>query len=350
MKGLYLAAVEEKAGKTSLAVGLARALRARGLEVTYRKPVGWASTFREGKPFDRDAEVVAQALGLPEEPGELVTLLGGEVPRAWWAPEGAWEQILALKELPAQLVLLEGRQWVGRGLLSGLSDPALAGRLSAPVILISRYQGEASVDRILAAACLLGEGAALAGVVLNQVSADTELAEVRGYVVPWLEERGVPVLGVLPFERRLRAVPVRLVVEELGAELLVEGKAEAEVERFVVGAMGAEAARRHLSRIPGQLGVVTGGDRADIQAAALSSPRVRLLILTGGMHPGQAILTQARDRGVTLAVVPQDTMTAAEAAEGLLGRLPLTGEGQLALVDQLVAEGLDLERILELVG
>ena len=132
MRALYLAAVEEKAGKTSLAVGLARACAARGLAVAYRKPVGWASTYRQGRQFDRDAEVVAKALGLAEPPEELVPVLAGETPRAWRPPEGAWDRILVVKEIPADLLLLEGRQWLGRGLLSVLSDPATAGRLSTP--------------------------------------------------------------------------------------------------------------------------------------------------------------------------------------------------------------------------
>jgi len=350
MRALYLAAVEEKAGKTSLAVGLARACAARGLKVAYRKPVGWATTYRQGRPFDRDAEVVARALGLTESPEELVPVLAGETPRAWRPPEGAWERILKAKEASGDLLLLEGRQWVGRGLLSGLSDPAIAGRLSAPVLLVARYRGEPTVDRLLAALKLLSGEAQLLGAVLNEVSPDTELAEVRGYVVPFLEERGVPVLGVLPFERQLRAVRVGTVVEELGAEVLVTGDPEAEVERFLVGAMGGEAALRYLRRIPGQLGVVTGGDRTDIQAASLTSPRVRLLILTGGLRPEQSIVTRAAERGVTVALAPQDTMTVAEAAEGMLGKLPLTGARQLALVDQLVQEGVDLDRLLELLG
>jgi len=350
MKKLYLAAVEEKAGKTSLAVGLARALMGRGLSVAYRKPVGWAGTYREGRPFDRDAEVVAGALGILGDVEELVSVLGGEMPRAWRPPEGAWERIEAVADLAADVLILEGREWLGRGLLSGLSDCAIASRLSAPILLLSRYRGEASVDRILAGVRLIGGEARLLGVVINEVSADTELEEVRGYVVPFLEERGVPVLGVLPFERRLRAVRVRDVLEALGVEVLVPGDPEAEVERFLVGAMGAEAALRYLRRIPGQLAVVTGGDRADIQAVTLTSPRVRALILTGGLRPEQAILTRAAERGVTVAVAPQDTMTVAEAAEGMLGRLPLTGERQLALVEQLVSEGMELDRLLELLG
>ncbi|MGC9529486.1 MAG: DRTGG domain-containing protein [Candidatus Bipolaricaulaceae bacterium] len=350
MSRLYLAAVEEKAGKTSLAVGLARALRRRGLSAVYRKPVGWASIYRQGRPCDRDAGVVAEALELADAPETLVPVLGGDIPRAWKPPEGAWPRIEAAVDVEADVLVLEGRQWLGRGLLSGLSDMAVAARLHAPMALVARYQGEATLDRLLAAVRLVGEEAPLVGAILNEVSADSELEEVRDFVIPFLEERGVPVVGAISFDRRLRTVRLQEVLDALGGEVVVQGDPSAEVERFLIGAMGGEAALRYLRRIPGQLAVVTGGDRADIQAAALTSPRVRALILSGGLRPERAVLARAADRGVTVAVVPQDTMTAAETAEHLVGRVPLAGESQLAIVDQLVSEGVQLDRLLELLG
>lgn len=346
---IYIAAVEEKAGKTALILGLGALLGERGT-VGYLKPVGWANTYRSGKPFDRDGEVVARALGLRRDPGELVPVLGSDYPRYWRPPRDAWEVIRAAAGgWEVDFLLVEGRQWLGRGLLSGLSDVALAAGLEAPILLVSNYEGEASVDRILRAQRTIGPEARLLGVVLNGVAADPELPEVRGYVVPFLEERGIPVLGVLPFERRLRAVPLAEVVEALGGEVLVEGDPRAEVERFLVGAMGGEAALGYLRRIPGKLAVVTGGDRVDIQVAALGCPRVKGLILTGGLRPEPSVLARAAETGTIVVLVPQDTMTAAETAEGLIGRATVSEEA-LGVMRGLVAEGLDLERLLEYAG
>ncbi|MCR4391974.1 MAG: AAA family ATPase [Candidatus Acetothermia bacterium] len=348
MKKLYIAGVEEKAGKTALAMGLARRMRCRGMSVAYRKPVGWANAYRQGRPFDQDAEVAAAALGLAEPPEAIVPVLGGQVPRVWRPPAEAWARIDALATVDADVLILEGREWLGRGLLSGMSDMAVAARLGASVLLVARYRGEPTVDRVLAAVRIVASEVRLVGAVLNEVSPDTELEEVRGFAVPFLEERGVPVLGVIPFERQLHTVRIREVIDALGAEVVVEGNQAAEVERFLVGAMGGDAALRYLRRIPGQLAVVTGGDRTDIQAAALASPRVRAIILSGGLRPERAIVTQAVGRGVTLAVAPQDTMTVAETAERLVGRTLQVGEPQLALLDRMVAEGVELERLLEL--
>lgn len=349
MNKIYVAGVGEKAGKTVLIAGLAQALGARGLRVAYRKPVGLARAYRCGRPCDPDGEAMAQVLGLPEGE-ELVAVVAGEAPRAWRPPAEAWARIENCAQVDADLLLLEGREWLGRGLLSGLSDIAIAQKLGAPMLLVARYQGEPSVDALLAAAKILGKEVPLLGVVLNEVSPEAELSEVQTYAAPFLEERGIPVLGTLPFSRRLQAVRVREVLEAVGAETVVEGDLQAEVDRFLVGAMGAEAALQHLRRIPGQLAVITAGDRTDIQAVALAFPRVRALILSGGIRPERAIAAQAAEQGKTLAVAPQDTFTVAETADRLLGRTFLPDPTRLALLRSLVEEGLDLERLRELLG
>ena len=349
MRKLYVAGAEEKAGKTVVILGLLQILRARGFSVAYRKPVGQARAYRHGRPADPDGEVLAAALGVGAAE-ELIPVLSGEVPRAWRPPLTAWERIAAATRVSADFLILEGREWLGRGLLSGLSDPALAAKLAAPILLVARYGGEPTVDRILASARLVGTEARLLGVVLNAVSPEAELAEVQTYAAPFLEEKGIPVLGVLPFERRLQAVQIQEVLEVLGAEVVVEGELRAEVERVLVGAMGAEAALQHLRRIPGQLLVITAGDRTDIQAAALAFPRVRAVILSGGIRPEQAIAAQALEQRKTLALAPQDTFTVAETADQLLGRTFPPDPARLDLLARLTEEHVDLERMLELLG
>lgn len=341
MRGVYFAAVEEKAGKTALILGLSQALEG---EVRYLKPVGRANTYREGRPFDRDGEVIAEVLG-SGSPQELVPLISSDYPHYWRPPEDAWERILRAVPQEADWILMEGREWFGRGLFSGISDLEIASRLKTPLVLVSQYESEASVDRVLRATRIAGDE--LCGVVFNAVSVETELPEVRGTVAPALEERGIPVLGIVPFERRLWAVTLAEVAETLGGEVLVEGDLSAEVERFLVGAMSGDAALRYLRRIPGRLAVVTGGDRADIQSVALTCDRVKGLILTGALRPEHSVLARAVERNVAVILVPQDTMTAAETAERLIGRAPVR-EDHLEVLRELVRESIDLERLGEL--
>lgn len=349
MKKVYVAGVEEKVGKTVVILGLAQILRARGFCVAYRKPVGLARAYRYGRPADSDAEAWTEAMGA-KAGEELIGILSGEAPRAWRPPFDAWERIKATAQVSADFLLLEGREWLGRGLLSGLCDPVLAGKLSAPILLVAKYRGEPTVDALLAASRIIGNEARLLGAILNEVSPEAELSEVQTFAAPFLEEKGIPVIGVLPFERRLQAVRIHEVLEAVGAEVVVEGELRLEVDRILVGAMGAEAALQHLRRIPGQLVVITAGDRTDIQAAALSFPRVRAVILSGGIRPERAIAAQAADQGKTLAVAPQDTFTVAETADRLLGQTLSTDPERLGVLTRMTEENVNLDRLLELLG
>ncbi|HDC92184.1 MAG TPA: hypothetical protein ENF15_00260, partial [Candidatus Acetothermia bacterium] len=137
---VYFAAAEEKAGKTAVILGLSQLL---GDGVRYLKPVGWANTYRSGRPFDRDGEVVAAALGLGE-PESLVPLVGVDYPRYWRPPEDAWDRITASLPRDEAWLLIEGRRWFGRGLFSGLSDVELARKLGASIVLVGQYEGESS--------------------------------------------------------------------------------------------------------------------------------------------------------------------------------------------------------------
>jgi hypothetical protein len=64
--------------------------------------------------------------------------------------------------------------------------------------------------------------------------------------------------------------------------------------------------------------MITGGDRPEIQAAALDAPGIEALLLTGGLRPSGALLGRAEDAGVPVLLVQSDTTTAIERVEGVL--------------------------------
>jgi len=102
--------------------------------------------------------------------------------------------------------------------------------------------------------------------------------------------------------------------DELGAELLTDAATDGFVERFLVGAMGGDEALRYFRRAR-DAAVITGGDRADVQTAALDASGVACLVLTGGHRPSGAVLGKAADAGKPVLAVNTDTVTAIERAE-----------------------------------
>jgi BioD-like phosphotransacetylase family protein len=87
---------------------------------------------------------------------------------------------------------------------------------------------------------------------------------------------------------------------------------------MLVGAMSAEAALTYFRRQSNKA-VITGGDRADIQLAALETS-TRCLILTGNLYPSPVVLNRADELGVPVLLADMDTMRAIDVVEGYLGR------------------------------
>jgi hypothetical protein len=93
--------------------------------------------------------------------------------------------------------------------------------------------------------------------------------------------------------------------------------------------------------------VVTGGYRTDIQLAALETDTV-CLVLTGGVSPNEIILARAREKGVAVLTVPDDTMSAVERFERLLGRLRIREPEKIRRGVELVRGAVSTGLLLEL--
>jgi BioD-like phosphotransacetylase family protein len=115
------------------------------------------------------------------------------------------------------------------------------------------------------------------------------------------------------------------------------------VETLTVGAMTADAA---LSRFRKQQhkAVITGGDRTDIQLAALETSTT-CLILTGNLHPSPLIVKRAEEFGVAVLLVPMNTMETVEMIEDVFGKTRLGQASKLQQFESLVAEHLDFTRL-----
>ena len=103
--------------------------------------------------------------------------------------------------------------------------------------------------------------------------------------------------------------------------------------------MNPDAALRFFQSVPNKA-VITGGDRADIQLAALQTS-TRGLILTGDLYPNERILTRAEELGTVVLLVPHDTATTVERCEQLHGHMSLRSERKIARVSELIEECVD---------
>ncbi|HSJ56399.1 MAG TPA: phosphotransacetylase family protein, partial [Anaerolineae bacterium] len=215
------------------------------------------------------------------------------------------------------VVILEGGVNLREGYLIGLPTPQVADLLHAKELVVIKYDEDLQIlDDALTAQKRLGTS--LIGVVLNAIPRQ-RMPFVQELAKPALEERGVPVLAVLPQERLLLSISVGELAEFLSGKILCcEDKADELVEHLMVGAMSVDSALTYFRRKPNKA-VITGGDRPDIQLAALETS-TKCLILTGNLQPSPIILGRAEEVGVPMILVRQDTLSTVEIIERFFGK------------------------------
>ena len=351
MVNLYVASIEPYSGKTSLCLALGLHYKAKGLKVKYMKPVDITGV-KGGRSAGLDAAFIRQELGLTDPVEWLSPILLG--PDTWEealkAPPDKWKEnvLQAYQNLSkdCDLMILGGTRDMTGGYALKLAASHIAALLDAGLLLLVNYKPNLPWDGILATRDSL-EGR-LIGVVVNNVP-ERLLEGLNGQMQRFSEHYGIPVLGLLPKAKLLSSISVGELARLLNGEMLGATEKDQElVENFSVGAMNVESALTYFRRTPNKA-VITGGDRADIQLAALETD-TKCLVLTGNLYPTPAVLSQAVDRGVPIIVVSTDTLTTVHKVEDELGHIRLHHERQIKLLRELVDSHVDFAALSRALG
>lgn len=357
-KSLYITSINTFSGKTALCLGLGLRMQAANLKVSYLKPVSTQPFKAGGRVLDEDADFVRRTLGLKTPPWELCPVvitnemldevMAGTLQRNLLADI---ETALKASGEENDVVLLEGGASLREGYTVGLNTLSVVEHLGVPALTVLNYPegghpGMCVMDDALAAQKRLGKN--LLGVVINGVPR-LEGGFIKEKAVPFIEKQGIKVFGVLPHDPYLRALSVGEVVETLNAKILTGAHLrERLIENMSVGAMTVEAAlprfRRQLNKA-----VFTGGDRTDIQAAALETSTT-CLVLTGNLQPSSTIIKRAEELGVAVLLVSDNTLEAVERVEGIFGRTSLGQPEKLSHFQAMLAEHLDYAGLLKALG
>ncbi len=359
MKSLYITSVERFSGKTALCLTLGLKLKKDGYQVNYLKPLSlqpWHTTDMDGQEHiaDEDAAFVKSILDLSSEPWELSPVvitpeaLSDHILRG--EPVDQTAQLFAAYEkasLGQDILLLEGGSSMREGTVVGLPTAAVTDALDTHVLAIVRYRDVVQVmDDVLALQIQLGPK--LIGVVINRVFEEA-WHSVKTMCVPFLEKKGVPVFGVLPEVRGLTALTVGDLIKKLDAEVLTRyQRPQALVENLTVGAMTAEAALSRFRQYSNKA-VITGGDRTDIQLAALETSTT-CLVLTGNLRPSPLVVKQAEEFGVTVLLTRSNTRETLEAIDRIHGKTRIGEIAKLEHFRVLLNDYCDCKRLYQALG
>jgi cobyrinic acid a,c-diamide synthase len=185
MNRLFVSAAHKSSGKTTLCIGLAAALRARGEAV---------QTFKKGPDYI-DPLWLGLAAGRPCY--NLDPYLSG-------ADELRAE--FARRMRGATLGLVEGNKGLYDGLaLDGSnSNAALAATLGTPVVLVIDARGMTrGIAPLILGYQAFDPGIRIAGVILNQLGGARHEAKLRAVIAHYT---GVPVLGAVQYDEQLTIV------------------------------------------------------------------------------------------------------------------------------------------------
>lgn len=352
LRPIYVAATAEHAGKSAISLGLCLALRDRGYEVGYFKPVGVLARHVDHKIADADALQAREVLELPDELSDLCPVvltaqmtgdvIGGKKIDTLGPIRRSFKRVSEGRDI----VIVEGLGQLLRGSFLGASGYKMASMLDAGTLLVAKYGETVMLDRILAGEKWLEGG--LLGVIFNFVPRG-RMNEVETLYRAFLKKHHVQVYGVIKKNPRLSAVTVDAIRRHLKAEVLsAEERTGQLVESLLVGAMNQEHALRYFQRVTDKV-VVTGGDRSDIILAALETPTAAV-VLTGNFRPAPSVLARAEEKEIPLLLSGVDTLTAVNELQDLFGRLRVKEKSKINLITRLIEEHVELDRLMWNVG
>ncbi|MXY22238.1 MAG: hypothetical protein F4Y49_13010 [Dehalococcoidia bacterium] len=179
----------------------------------------------------------------------------------------------------------------------------LADAWDATVLLVAAYRRDLRASDLSEWQSALGDR--FAGVLVNGITRYLG-TEANDYLIPSLEEAGLPLVGIIPEDRFMLSLSVEEIRAGLNGRYVVdEGDLNAPIEWFQVGGMSLDPGELRFGLYDNNA-VVVRGDRPDIQMSALNSS-VSCLVLTGGLEPIEYITYEAGEEEVPVMVVETDT-------------------------------------------
>jgi BioD-like phosphotransacetylase family protein len=327
-------------------------LKKDGYSVGYFKPFSSAARVIAESTVDEDARFVKETFGLSEPLETLapVVLTNQQVRKI--LSEGGADYRRTVQEAAETIargkdvVIVEGSANFREGYIVNLAPPQTIKMLDAKVITVVGYQDSLQiVDDILTAQVRMADR--LAGIIINTVPANRS-DYVIGLVKPFVQKQGVNLLAVLQREQMLQSISIGEIVDALGGELLCGECATDLVENLLVASMGVEHALNYFRRVTNKA-VIVGGDRPDIQLAALETS-TKALILTGNMQPNPMIAAKAEERDVAIILSPYDTLTTVEMVSQFFGKSRFHQVEKVTRFEELLGQSLDFVGLYRTIG
>ncbi len=242
---LYVAATHQHVGKTTSTLGLVATLRNKGINVGYCKPVGQEFVDLGDLKVDKDALLFAKVMNFElEAEFHSPVIVGRGLTTAYLDDPSGFDfpELLrrAARELHQrhEVVVYEGTGHPGVGSVIDVSNADVAKMLGASVIMVVEGGIGSTIDELNANLALFREQKVpIVGVIVNKVLPQ-KIAKVKRYVGRKLTQMGIPLLGVLPYDKSL-ANPIMESIQHAvnGKVLYNEESLGNKIENIVSGSL-----------------------------------------------------------------------------------------------------------------
>ena len=358
---IYIAATRQNDGKTVVSLGLLSALRKRVKNIAYMKPVGQQYRVIDGKKIDKDAILMDKIFNFNEKLPDMSPIA---------IPKGFTENyILRGKRINLEnkikraynnlaknndFILIEGTGHAGVGSVFDMSNADVAKILKVKVIIVSCGGIGRPIDEIMLNHAKFDlKGVEVLGVIVNKVR-KSKYTKINRLIRKGLAQKGVEVLGVIPFEEVLSNPTVSELLEDLKGKLICgQGGLDRVVENFVIGDVVAHQALDYFSS--GTL-LITPGNREDVIFAALSGWALGVtgkysisgIIATYGKKPDKKIIDAIDRANIPLILVKEDSFSTAREINNMIFKLRAEDKPKIKKTEDLIDKYVDVGRILKM--
>lgn len=362
---IFISATGQNAGKTTFSVGLIAALLKRFKNMGFIKPIGQRYLMEQGFKVDEDSILIEKVFNISSNLS-IKDLSPIAVERGFTEKyiEGTAKRDYAKDILESfnrvakdkDLVIIEGTGHAGVGSVFDLSNATVAKLLRSKVILLTPGGVGRPIDEAMLNKPLFDkEGVELAGVVVNKVLPD-KFSKIQKYVRMGFERKKVPVLGVMPYQKRLDLPTMREIYEEVKIKLLCGEKyLENTVDKILIGAMEVKEALNYV--VDNSL-LITPSDRMDmirgiidVQKGKIKKCRCKIsgLVLSGGIKPHDKVLKLLEESGIPTLLSDGDTYSIAAKIHSMKVKIKPEDKNKIDIIINMVEKYVDVERVIDII-
>jgi hypothetical protein len=324
-------------------VGLAKALNKK---IGYLKPFGDRLIYNKKRLWDYDSALITNTFALSENPEDMSIGFDHSKLRYMYDENITREKVAELAanmSAGKDILFVEGGRDLAYGISVYLDAVSLARYIGGNlVIVISGDENTVFDDITYVKKNMDMSGISFKGVIINKVQ---NMDDFKETYLPQIRKIGVPVLGVIPYQKDLTYFSVNYLSERLFAKVITgEDYLNRTVKNIFIGAMSVNAAlQQPLLKKEGIL-MITGGDRTDMVLVALDY-QVAGIILTNNVVPPSHIVSKATERKVPLLLVTYDTYETARRIDSVEPLMTKDDKQKIELLGKLIQENVNIQEI-----